>query len=111
MNYNLENMTPKDLEKLIVFLQNLLGVKVIDKTTISKVISQELISLGCPYCGNNENIIKNGFTENKIQRYKCKKCNKRFISSTNTPCYHSKVCFRDWLILHAIIVKFVLEIG
>lgn len=97
MNYNLENMTPKDLEKLIAFLQNLLGIKVTDKTTISKVINQELVSLDCPYCGNNENIIKNGFTKNKIQRYKCKKCNKRFISSTNTPCYHSKVCFRDWL--------------
>ena len=39
-NYDLDNITPKDLEKLIDFLQNLLGVKFNDKSTISKVINQ-----------------------------------------------------------------------
>lgn len=96
MNYDLDNITPKDLEKLIDFLQNLLGIKFNDKSTISKVIYQESDELECPYCDSTKHIIKNGFTKTKIQRYKCKKCNKKFINSTGTLCHHSKLCFGDW---------------
>lgn len=96
MNYDLDNITPKDLEKLIDFLQKLLGTKFNNKNTISKVINQENEQLECPYCKSTEYIIKNGFTKSKIQRYKCKKCNKKFINSTGTLCHHSKLCFGDW---------------
>ena len=96
MNRELEEMTPKDLEKLIKLLQELLGVAFTSKDTISKVVKQEIESVVCPYCHQSNHIIKNGFTKTKIQRYKCKECNKKFIISTNTPCYHSKLSFGDW---------------
>ncbi len=96
MNYDLNNMTPKDLEKLIIFLKNLLGLKYSDKSTISKVVNQENDTIKCPYCHQEYCIIKNGFTKNKIQRYKCKECNKKFVNCTNTLCYHSKISFGDW---------------
>ena len=96
MNYNLNEMTPKDLEKLITFLQNLLGIKFSDKTTMSKVLSQEIEFLECPCCHQRDCIIKSGFTKKKIQRYKCKGCNKKFINCTDTLSYHSKQTFGDW---------------
>ena len=95
MNYDLENMTPKDLEKLINFLQNLLGKKFKDKSTISKVIKQETKEYECPHC-HSKNVIKSGLTKSKIQRYKCKNCNKKFVDSTGTLCYRSKISFGDW---------------
>ncbi len=82
MNYDLNNITPKDLEKLIAFLQNLLGLKYSDKSTISKVVNQENDTIKCPYCHQEDCIIKSGFTKNKIQRYKCKECNKKFVNCT-----------------------------
>lgn len=96
MNYDLSEMTPKDLEQLIKFLQNLLGLKYTDKSTISKVLRQENEILECPYCHGTENVIKNGFTKSKIQRFKCKICNKKFVMSTGTLCYHSKISFGEW---------------
>ena len=96
MNYDLTNMTPKDLEKAINFLQTLLGNTLENKNTISKVVKQENESIECPHCHCNDCIIKSGFTKNKIQRYLCKKCNKKFISTTNTLCYRTKLSFGDW---------------
>ena len=96
MNYDLNNMTPKDLEKLIEFLQNLLDVKFNEKNTILKVVKQENEVIECPYCNCTDNIIKSGFTSQKVQRYKCKSCNKKFINSTGTVCYHSKLNFGNW---------------
>ena len=96
MNYNLDEMTPKDLEKLINFLQELLGKTLENKNTISKVVNQEIGNIECPYCHCGDCVIKSGFTNNKIQRYKCKECNRKFIITTNTPCYNSKLSFGDW---------------
>lgn len=96
MNYNLEEMTPKDIEKLIRFLQELLTTTFENKNTISKVVKQENDNITCPYCYQSNWIIKNGFTKTKVQRYLCKDCNKKFIVSTNTLCYHSKLSFGDW---------------
>lgn len=96
MNYDLEEMTPKDIEKTIKFLQELLGIKLENKNTVSKVVKQENDDIICPYCHQNDWIIKSGFTKTKIQRYLCKECNKKFIVSTNTLCYHSKLSFGDW---------------
>lgn len=96
MNYNLSDMTPRDIENLISMLQKLLGEKFEDKSTISKIVKQESNELVCPHCHKNDNVIKNGFTKNKIQRYKCKSCKKTFISTTGTVCYHSKLTLNDW---------------
>lgn len=97
MNYELEEMTPKELELIIEFLQKILGIKLIDKKTISTVIKQEKDGLVCPNCSSH-NIIKYGFSKTKIQRYKCKDCNDYFNSTTNTVCYHSKIAFDKWKI-------------
>ncbi len=95
MNYDLEKMTPKDIELLIEFLQQTLKITLTNKKTISKVIRQEKENLICPHCNSN-NIIKYGFTKTKIQRYKCKDCNIGFNSTTNSVCYHSKINFDKW---------------
>ncbi len=97
MNYDLEEMTPKELELLIKFLEKTLGLKLIEKKTLSKIIKQEKNNLNCPHCNSN-NIIKYGFSETKIQRYKCKDCNICFNSTTNSVCYHSKITFDKWKI-------------
>lgn len=91
-------MTPKDLEKVIKLLQELLGISFNSKNTISKVVKQEIENIECPHCHHSDCVIKSGFTKNKIQRYKCKHCNKKFIVSTNTLCYRSKLLFGDWKI-------------
>ncbi len=96
MNYDLNNMTPLDLEKFINFLQTLLGDALENKNTISKVVKQETENMECPNCHWDDCIIKSGFTKNKVQRYLCKKCNKKFISTTNTLCYRTKLTFGDW---------------
>mgnify|MGYP002624759487 CR=1 FL=1 len=96
MKYDLDNMTPKDLEKLINFLKEFLGTTYTSKNTISKVIKQEIEKVECPYCHQNDCIIKSGFTTSKVQRYKCKNCNKKFIVTANTVCYHSKLSFGSW---------------
>ena len=96
MNYDLNNMTPLDLEKFINFLQTLLGDALENKNTISKVVKQEIENMECPNCHCDDCIIKSGFTKNKVQRYLCKKCNKKFISTTNTLCYRTKLTFGDW---------------
>ena len=96
MNYDLNNMTPLDLEKFINFLQTLLGDALENKNTISKVVKQETENMECPNCHCDDCIIKSGFTKNKVQRYLCKKCNKKFISTTNTLCYRTKLTFGDW---------------
>ena len=96
MNYDLNNMTPLDLEKFINFLQTLLGDALENKNTISKVVKQETENMECPNCHCDGYIIKSGFTKNKVQRYLCKKCNKKFISTTNTLCYRTKLTFGDW---------------
>lgn len=97
MNYDLKSMTPKDVEKLIAFLIKLLGEKEEDKSTISKVINQEINSLECPRCNCKDNIIKNGFSKsNKVQRYKCKNCGKKFCDTTHTIFSHSKITFKQW---------------
>jgi len=97
MNYELNKMTPKDLEKLIAFLNNLMCEKIVDKSTMSKIIHQEMNCLKCPDCRNINSIIKNGLSKsNKVQRYKCKNCEKKFCDTTNTICYHSKANFKKW---------------
>jgi len=95
MNINTDELTPKDITKLIEFLKNILGETVKNKSTISKSVHQELDEVKCPFCESNL-IVKNGHTKNKIQRYKCKSCSRRFNDLSGTTCYHSKITFETW---------------
>lgn len=95
MNYNLEEMTPKDIENLIEFLKSLLSRKKSEKNTLSKVITEECGKAECPAC-NSSIVIKDGKDRNKNQRYKCKICKKRYVSTSNTIFMNSKVSFQEW---------------
>lgn len=50
----------------------------------------------CKICGS-VNIIKRGFTKNRIQRYYCKECNKRFTPVTNTIFENHKISITEWI--------------
>jgi Transposase and inactivated derivatives len=56
----------------------------------------------CRYC-DSENIKKNGFTKNKIQRYYCKDCKKEFTPTTGTIFENHKISITEW-------VEFLLDI-
>lgn len=60
-----------------------------------KLINSIEIKL-CPYC-NNKNIIKRGFTKNKVQRYYCNECKKRFSPLTNTIFDKHKISLTEWI--------------
>lgn len=50
----------------------------------------------CRYC-NSEFIVKRGFTQNKIQRYYCKNCKKKFTPTTNTIFDNHKISITEWI--------------
>ena len=50
----------------------------------------------CPYC-RNKNICKKGFTNNKIQRYYCYNCKRRFTPLTNTIFDDHKLPITEWI--------------
>ena len=50
----------------------------------------------CPHC-NSSNINKKGFTNNKIQRYYCKDCGKKFTPITNTIFDNHKISIAEWI--------------
>ena len=52
--------------------------------------------LACPYCGSFS-IIKQGFGENHMRRYGCKKCGRRFNILTNTIFENHKLSISEWV--------------
>lgn len=50
----------------------------------------------CPYC-QSEKIIKFGHYKTLIQKYKCKKCLKRFSPITNTIFNSKKISISEWI--------------
>ena len=48
------------------------------------------VSYFCPVC-KSVHLIKSGFTDNKKQRYKCKKCGKRFITEYTYNAYQLSI--------------------
>ena len=50
----------------------------------------------CPYC-NSSNICKRGFTNNKVQRYYCNKCKRKFTPITNTVFDGHKISITEWI--------------
>lgn len=91
-----KEMLPDEIERIIKFLQEILGYVSTDKKTVSKLINREKEEHCCPYCYSKE-IVKNGKSKNGVQRYKCKTCTRRFSDTTNTICSHSKLTYDMWL--------------
>ncbi len=50
----------------------------------------------CPYC-ESKHFIKNGYTKNKIQRYKCSSCFKTFTVLNNTIFENHKISISEWI--------------
>lgn len=92
----ISNMLPDEIEKMINFLQAILGKVTKDKATISKLVNRENDNHGCPYC-ESLSIVKNGHSKKGTQRYKCKDCLHRFCDTTNTVSNNSKLTYEIWL--------------
>ena len=93
---DVNNLLPDEIAKTIKFLQNILGLKEKDKSTLSKLVSREKENFCCPFC-ESTNIVKNGHTKKGTQRYKCKDCLHRFCDTTNTLSNNSKLSYNIWL--------------
>ena len=93
---DINNLLPDEIEKIIEFLKKLLGVTLVDKRTISKLVHREIEEHCCPYCKSNY-IVKNGYSKKGTQRYKCKECTHRFCDTTNTMSDNSKLTYETWL--------------
>ena len=89
----LESLLPKELEKVINKLQDILIQKEHSKGIIDLVIHKERQDFYCPKCGSI-NIKKNGKYKNR-QLYKCKDCNKKFNELTNTPFHHTRLNYKQ----------------
>ncbi len=89
----LESLLPKELEKVINKLQDILIQKEHSKGIIDLVINKERQDFYCPKCGSI-NIKKNGKYKNR-QLYKCKDCNKKFNELTNTPFHHTRLNYKQ----------------
>ena len=50
----------------------------------------------CPYCSSSS-IVKNGFNNEKVQRYKCKNCSRRFNPLTETIFDSKKIPISEWI--------------
>ena len=90
------DLLPDEIEETIKFLENILGIKEKEKSTLSKLVNREIGKLCCPFC-ESINIIKNGHSKKGVQRYKCKKCLHRFCDTTNTLSNNSKLTYKIWL--------------
>ena len=64
-------------------------------TSESKLINSIKINKCC-YC-NSDNIKKNGFSKNGIQRYYCKSCKKEFTATTRTIFENHKIPITEWI--------------
>ena len=82
-NVDIYSLTPKQICDLIDKLREALSIVKCRKQTLSKVSLSEKIDIECPHCHSNS-IIKKGFSKNRVQRYKCKECNKIFNNLTGT---------------------------
>ena len=92
----IDGLLPDELEKIIIFLKEILGNKLTDKSTISKLAHREKQNHNCPYC-DSQVFVKNGLSKKGVQRYKCKDCNRSFCDTTNTVSNNSKLTFEIWI--------------
>ncbi len=73
-----------------------------DRTHKSLVDSKEyelinsFIPAKCPYC-TSKDFVRNGYTKNKIQRYKCCECFKTFTVLNRTIFENHKISISEWI--------------
>lgn len=89
----LELLLPKELEKIINKLQDVLNQKEHSKGIIDLVINRQRRSEICPKCGSIY-VKKNGKYKGR-QLYKCKDCNKKFNELTHTPFHHTRLNYKQ----------------
>ena len=63
-------------------------------TNESTIINSYILK-SCPYCGGKFKL--NGYTSNKIQRYKCLHCHKTFTPVTLTLFEDHKISIEEWI--------------
>ncbi len=87
-----KNLLPKELKRLIKDLERTLDEQENSNSIIGKVIDNERKNICCPNCHGTE-IVKDGLYKGR-QKFKCKQCNKKFNSLTNTPFHHTRLNYR-----------------
>lgn len=90
MNFKneLEHLLPDELEKIILFINDLFDNKVNKKLTNQEYQKYNL-KIKCPRC--NSSFFKKNGHKNGTQRYLCNSCKKSFSITTNTILNHSKI--------------------
>ena len=90
MNFKneLEHLLPDELEKIILFINDLFDNKVNKKLTNQEYQKYNL-KIKCPGC--NSSFFKKNGHKNGTQRYLCNSCKKSFSITTNTILNHSKI--------------------
>ena len=94
---NIYELLPEEINEAIKRLSTALEIVQNRKNTKSRFISNEKKTVICPNC-NSEEIVKNGHDKNKVQIYKCKNCEKKFTSCTNTFMSHTKLTYEKLVI-------------
>lgn len=98
----LNKLLPKDIRKMISELTLKLYEIENSIVTIGKVVDFEKEIIYCPKCGS-VHVIKDGKYK-KRQKYKCKDCNKKFNSLTNTPFHHTRLTYKQIEIAYQCLV-------
>lgn len=90
MNFKneLEHLLPDELEKIILFINDLFDNKVNKKLTNQEYQKYNL-KIKCPRC--NSSFFKKNGHKNGTQRYLCNSCKKSFSITTNTILNHLKI--------------------
>lgn len=88
LKYDLEQLLPDELEKLILFINNLFDNKINERLT-NQEYQKNNLEIKCPSCGLT--FFKKNGHKNGTQRYLCKNCNKSFSITTNTILEYSKI--------------------
>lgn len=94
---NIYDLLPEEITEAIKRLTDALAIVQNRKETNSKFISKEKSKVACPYC-HHDVIVKNGHDKNGVQIYKCKDCEKKFTSCTNTFISHTKLTYEKLVI-------------
>lgn len=88
LKYDLEQLLPDELEKIVLFINSLFDNKV-NKRLTNQEYQKNNLKIKCPNCGLT--IFKKNGHKNGTQRYLCKNCNKSFSITTNTILNYSKI--------------------
>ena len=61
----------------------------------ASVINSHSVAV-CPFCGSDQ-FVRNGFSDNGIQQYRCKDCHRKFSPTTGTIYDNHKLSISDWI--------------